>query len=225
LKKLFIVILIVVAIVSIAKAEDTKWNFTLSVIHDSRYIFDGIDFGAKNDASADTFGISTNKGNFNAYGYAVTSDSYFEWGGTLDYSFIFGPVSFKSVFYPFGWHAQKTYWGAVFIEEMNVKSSVATFTAKWSGAYLPDKEFEGRSGHYFYFGLSKEVFGLKIQGGANYNLHYVTLGRGWGGIFGVTKSIELNDKVALDVYFRYYINHPLVNEDEKVIGATLSIKL
>jgi hypothetical protein len=225
LKKLFVVVLVVFAIVSIAKAEEGKWNFLLSVTADSRYVFYGIDFSAVNDTSAATFGITASTGKFNAFGYVASSKQYFEWGALLDYTFNIGPVALKSVAYPFAWTTHKTYWGVVFIEEATINNKVAPITAIYSFTYLPDEDFKDLNGNYTYIGVTKELFGLKIQAGANYNAHYMALGKGLGGIISITKSVELSEKVTLDLYARYYINKSTINTDEQVVGGTLLIKL
>jgi hypothetical protein len=228
MKKFFTLVLMALMVTAIATSvanAENKWNFTLSAVHDSRYIFYGIDFGAKNDAAVDTFGITASKGSFNAYAYATTSQNYFEWGGSMDYALSVGPISLKTVVFPFGWATHRTFWGVVFIEELNVNNPIAPITALWSYDYVPDEEFKDLNGHYFYVGVSRELFGFKLQAGVNHNRNFFSTGKGSGGLIGITRSVELTEKVALDIYFKYYINAAEVNEDEKVVGATLLVKL
>lgn len=215
----------VTAGMKIRNLSSTQMQFTLTAIHDSRYIFYGVDFAAKNDASADTLGLTANKGNFNAFGYATTSNSYFEWGACLDYTLSIGKFNFKSIVFPFAWVTHKPYWGVMVAEETTINNPIAQIIATWAYAYVPDKDFEGLSGHYFFIGVSKEILGFKIQAGPNYNRHFFVPGNGPGGLVGITKTVGISEKVALDVYFKYWINHQRVNEDEKVVGTTLLVKL
>jgi hypothetical protein len=214
------------AFATVAKAqEEGDWIYSFSLTGDSRYIFFGVDFAAKNDAAAATFGLTVTKGDFNAYGYAVSSSGYFEWGAMFDYTLYSGAVGFKTTLYPFGWKSDKAYWGLVVIEEMTISNRFAPISFAWSCTYVPAEEFKDLNGHYFYVGMTKEVLGFKLQAGANYNLHYFALGKGAGGIVGILKSIQIAPTATLDVYFKYFINASKVNTDEQVVGAILSVRL
>lgn len=224
LKNLFLVGLMV-CLTSLIPEMARATDFSLVVFHDSRYIFDGIDFAAKDDAAVDFFGISITEKKLNSFFYVAASEDYFEWGIDLNYTLSFKGIDWKTTFFPFGWTGHgETYWGFMIIDEVTIKNSITPIIAKHSYAYIPDlKELNG---HYFYLGTNKDILSFNLQAGVNYNKHLFTGGsEGWGGILGISKSIELNEKVFLDLYFKYYINAGIVNEDEQVIGVSLAIKL
>ena len=200
-------------------------EFILIGTHDSRYIFYGVDFAAKNDACVDTLGLSVKHKNFGAYGYTATSNSYFEWGIGLDYTLSIGKVNFKSIIWPFGWATHKAYWGAIVAEEVSINNPVASIVATWAYDYVPDQEFKELNGHYFFLGANKQILDFNVQAGINYNKNFFAAGEGMGGIVGLSKSLQLTEKIALDLYFKYYINAEKVNKDEQVVGATISVKL
>lgn len=220
-KKFFAMVLMVYLTGVFSYATD----FTLIGIHESRYIIYGIDFAVKNDASVDVFGISASQKNFGAFMYATTSEDYFEWGASLNYTFTTGKVNLKSIIWPIGWKIEKSYWGIMVGEEATINNPIAPIVGLWAYVYIPDKDFEGLSGHYFFLGTNKEVFGFNLQSGINYNRNFLSPGKGLGGIVGISKTLELNSKTFLDVYFKYYINAEKVNKDEQVVGATISVKL
>ncbi len=201
-------------------------DFSLLMTHDSRYIFDGIDFAGQDDAAVDIFGVSMQEKNLGGFVYVAITPDYFEWGLDLNYTFELGQQpSLKPTFFPFGWTKHKeTNWGAIFSIESPLHNSVAPLNARYAYAHIP--ELKELNGHYFYLGVNKKILGFDTGAGPNYNQGYITGdNKGVGEILGISKSIELSEQVFLDAYFKYYINHPSVNEDEQVIGATLVVKL
>lgn len=226
IKKIILVVLMVCLIVLIPKTTqaDSIESF-LIITHDGRYIFGGVDFAAEDDAAVDIFAFSLSWKKFGGYWYAAVSQNYFEWGVDLNGTISFKGIDFKSTFFPFGWTAHgKTYWGFMVLENITVNTPVLPIIGKWAYAYVPD--LRDLDGHYFCLGTQKDFLEFNCQAGLNYNDHMFTGGgKGLGAIFGISKSIELTKKVSLDLYFKYYLNHPDVNEDEQVIGASIAIKL
>jgi len=224
-KNLFLVVLMVylIGFANYAFSENDTEAF-LNYEFASRYIFYGVDF-LPNNHSINSFGFGVAKGKVFTFSYVAVDKDYFEWGCLLEHTFTIENLDFKTVLFPIVWEfkGKGADGGLVVGEEIAIRTFLNPTIGYFYGYVLDIPELNG---HYFLLGFSKDVLGTDWEIKLGYNKGFFVEGaEGFGGMLGISKTIELGKRSSANLFFRYFWNDSNINENETVFGISTTIKI